>query len=314
MSVTEEGTMTRIQEQLSTLMADQPFTIRWALHDFRSGRFYGERVDESQWTASTRKVSVMMCLLHEVTAGRIDLDQRVEYTPDLAEGVQSGTFRYMTPGFSFPLRDALAQMIVSSDNICTRLVFDFLGADEREQLRVVNDFCQNSGLHHTIHRHVFPDTSRIPWYHTDAPMTTTTPADQILLLRAIVDGSLCAEGSQRLAVSQELCRYALDLMTQGWDSFEFARFLPDDVRVAQKGGRGVRGRSEIGVIYGRDGQPACAIAVYTDWVQTRLRDGRPGNELAIDLISAFGRGAWELIVNDSDIPADILEYGRPVTA
>lgn len=305
--------MSRIHEQLSALMGSQPFTTRWALYDFQSGKLYGERFDESQWTASTRKVSVMMCVLHEVTAGRIDLDEQVEYTSDLAVGVQSGTFRYMTPGFSFPLRDALAQMIVSSDNICTRLVFDSLGSDEREQLRVVNDFCQNSGLHQTIHRHVFPDTSRIPWYHTDAPMTTTTAADQIRLLRAIVDGSGSAAGSEPLGVRQELCSYALELMTQGWDSFEFARFLPDDVRVAQKGGRGVRGRSEIGVIFGRDGQPACAIAVYTDWVQTRLRDGRPGNEIAIDLISAFGRSAWELVVNGADIPTDIFEYGRQVT-
>lgn len=302
--------MNRIQDQISALMGDRPFTTRWALYDFRDGGFYGERVDEEQWTASTRKVSVMMCLLSEATAGRLDLDRVVEFTPGMAEGVQSGTFRYMTPGFSFPLRDALTQMIVSSDNVCIRLVFDALGADDRERLRVINDFCRNSGLHQTVHRHIFPDTTRIPWYHTDEPMTTTTAADQIRLLRAIVEGSESPEGSERLAVSQELCRYALHLMTQGWDSFEFARFLPDDVIVAQKGGRGIRGRSEIGVIYGADGKPAVALAAYTDWVQTRMRDGRPGNDLAIDLISAFGRSAWELVVNDADVPEEILNYGR----
>lgn len=312
MSLAKKETMDRIQEQLSTLMRDQPFTTRWALYDFRNAQFYGERFDEPQWTASTRKVSVMMCVLSEVTAGRIDLDREVEYTSGMAEGVQSGTFRYMTPGFSFPLRDALTQMNVSSDNVCTRLVFESLGADEREQLRVINDFCQNSGLHQTIHRHVFPDTSRIPWFHTDAPMTTSTPIDQIRLLKAIVAGSQSASGSDLIAVSQDLCSYALELMTLGWDSFEFARFLPDDVVVAQKGGRGVRGRSEIGVIFDSDGRAACALAVYTDWVQTRLRDGRPGNDLAIDLISAFGRSAWELVVNNTDVPASILDYGRPV--
>lgn len=306
--------MNRIQDQISALMKDRPFTTRWALYDFRTQSFYGKRFDESQWTASTRKVSVMMCLLAEATVGRIDLDEPVEYTVGMAEGVQSGTFRYMTPGFTFPLRDALAQMVVSSDNICTSLVFEALGPNEREQLRVINDFCQNSGLHQTIHRHVFPDTSRIPWYHTDAPMTTTTAADQIRLLQYMVEGTENAGGSQALAVSQENCRYALELMTLGWDSFEFARFLPDDAVVAQKGGRGVRGRSEIGVIYGADGQPACALAMYTDWVQTQLRDGRPGNDLAIDLISAFGRAAWDLVVNETDVPAGILSYGRNMSA
>lgn len=306
--------MNRIQQQLTALMDGRPFTTRWALHDFRDGQFYGQRFDEPQWTASTRKVSVMMCLLSEVTEGRLDLDAPVCYTAELAEGVQSGTFRYMTPGFRFPLRDALAQMIVSSDNICTRLVFSALGVDEREQLRVINDFCQNSGMHDTVHRHIFPDTSRIPWYHTDEPMTTTTAADQVRLLCRIVEGSRSAAGSPELAVSRDLCKYALELMAQGWDSFEFARFLPDEVKVAQKGGRGIRGRSEIGVIHDRNGDPACAIAVYTDWVQTRLRDGRPGNDLAIDVISAFGRGAWELVVNDTDIPDSILNYGSPVTA
>lgn len=306
--------MNHIQKQVSVLMEDRPFTTRWALYDFRTHNFYGERFDESQWTASTRKVSVMMCLLNEATAGRIDLDEPVEYTAGMAEGVQSGTFRYMTPGFTFPLRDALAQMIVSSDNICTSLVFGALGPNEREQLRVINDFCQNSGLHQTIHRHVFPDTSEIPWYHTDAPMTTTTAADQIRLLRCMVEGSQSGDGSEALAVSQKYCQYALELMKLGWDSFEFARFLPDEVVVAQKGGRGIRGRSEIGVIYGSDGFPSCALAMYTDWVQTQLRDGRPGNDLAIDLISAFGRAAWELVVNGTDVPTGIINYGRKASA
>lgn len=306
----QEGTMNPIQDQLSTLMGNRPFTTRWAVYDFRTGAFYGERYDEEQWTASTRKVSVMMCLLSEVTAGRVDLDRVMEYTPELAKGVQSGTFRYMTPGFTFPLRDALAQMIVSSDNICTRLVFEALGENEREQLRVINDFCRNSGLTRMVHRHVFPDTSVIPWYHTDEPMTTTAAGDQIHLLREIVEGSRNQGGSEALAVSRELCEYALELMSLGHDAFEFGRFMPDDVRIAQKGGRGIRGRSEIGVIYDREGRPAAALSAYTDWVQTRLRDGRPGNELALDVISAFGRAVWELTVNGSDVPAEILNIGR----
>lgn len=145
-------------------------------------------------------------------------------------------------------------------------------------------------------------------------MTTTTAGDQIRLMQHMVDGSQSEAGSTELAVSRELCQYALELMTLGWDSFEFARFLPDGAVVAQKGGRGIRGRSEIGVLYGSDGLPACAIAIYTDWVQTQLRDGRPGNDLAIDLISAFGRAAWELVVNETDVPADIINYGRNVSA
>lgn len=302
--------MSRIQEQISELMGDRPFTTRWAMYDFRTGSFYGERYDEEQWTASTRKVSVMMCLLSEATAGRIDLDTEMVFTAELAEGVQSGTFRYMTPGFSFPLRDALAQMIVTSDNVCTRLVFEALGADEREQLRAINDFCRNSGLTQMVHRHVFPDTSRIPWYHTDEPMTTTASVDQITLLRAIVEGSQNPAGSERLGVSQELCAYALELMSQGENGTGFGRLLPSDVRVAQKGGRGIRGRSEIGVIYDENGEVAVALSAYTDWVQTKLRDGRPGNEIALDLISAFGRAAWELVVNERDVPEEILQYGR----
>lgn len=302
--------MNHIQEQISTLMGDRPFTTRWAMYNFRDGRFYGERYDEEQWTASTRKVSVMMCLLSEASAGLVDLDQEMVFTAELAEGVQSGTFRYMTPGFSFPLRDALAQMIVTSDNVCTRLVFGALGKDEREQLRVINDYCCNSGLHQTVHRHVFPDTSRIPWFHTDEPMTTTAAADQIALLRAVVEGSENPEGSERLAVNQDLCQYALELMSEGENGTGLGRLLPRSVPVAQKGGRGVRGRSQIGVIYDVSNKPVVALSAYTDWVQTRLRDGRPGNEIALDLISAFGRGAWELVVNERDVPEEILNYGR----
>lgn len=302
--------MIDVQQRLSALAGDWPFLVRWALYDFATGIHYGERVDEVQWTASTRKVAVMMCVLSEVSAGRVDLQREFTYTPELAERVQSGTFRYMSTGFTFTLRDALTQMIVSSDNVCTQLVFQALGGTAQEQLQTVNDYCQNSGLHQTVHRHVFPDTSRIPWHHTDEPMTTSSVSDQVRLLRGIVEGCSSPEGSSALAVSQELCRFSLAVLSLGETSNGFARLLPDEVRVAQKGGRGIRGRTEVGVIFDNRDTPALALAVYTDWVQTRLRDGRPGNELALDMISSFGRGAWELLVNRSHIPDEVQFYGR----
>lgn len=293
--------MDRVEAELNAICDGEVFETRWHLRDLVHDRDWNRLGDVSGWSASTRKVSVMMALLSHAHRGNVDLDAQVRFTPELKNGVRSGTFRYMTPGSTFPLRDAVAQMIITSDNVCTRQVFEALGDDPAEQIQAVNDYCQSIGLRQTVHRHVFPDTKLVPWHHTDDPMTTTTASDQARLLDLIVRGADDTEQASLLACSPQLCHYALTLMSR-----EFAggmgAWLPRQATLAAKGGRGIRGRSHVGVAFADD-VARYAIAVYTDWVPVTLLDGSPGYLRALDTIASLTRRAWDLLVTDEPAPA-----------
>lgn len=287
--------MDPVEAELEAVCRDVPFEVRWRLEDLGGGRTWNRLGSVSGWSASTRKVSVMMAALSLAFRDALDLDRPVTYAPELKEGVRSGTFRYMTPGFSFPLRDALGQMMVTSDNVCTALVFGALGESPDDSIQAVNDYCQAIGLRDTVHRHIFPDTSLIPWYHSNDSMTTTTASDQARLLTAIVDGAGDAAAAERLGCSQDLCRYALTLMSREYDQ-QMTRLLPVRARGATKGGRGIRGRSHVGVIYTGE-TPRYVLAVFTDWVPVTMLDGRPGTVHALATISALTRRAWDVLVD-----------------
>lgn len=287
--------MDSVEDELGRICDRVPFEVRWCLQDFRSGRTCDRLGSTSGWSASTRKVSVMMAMLSLASRGALDLDRPVTYTAERRDGVRSGTFRYMTPGFSFPLRDALAQMMITSDNVCTALVFDALANSPENSIQAINDYCQSIGLRDTVHRHVFPDTSLIPWYHSNDTMTTTTAADQVRLLSRIVDGARDPRVAGLLGCSAELCAYALTLMSREYEQ-QMTRLLPAGAHGATKGGRGIRGRAHIGVVHA-DAVPRYALAVFTDWVPVTMLDGTPGTVQALSTIATLTRRAWDLLVD-----------------
>ncbi|WP_163020069.1 serine hydrolase, partial [Pseudomonas viridiflava] len=92
-------------------------------------------------------------------------------------------FKYLTPGFSISLRDALVQMIIVSDNVCTCMVL------ERISLARINDFCQSLDMGNTSHRNTIPRPD-LAIDHKLEEITTTSAFDQGLLYDLILQGSV----------------------------------------------------------------------------------------------------------------------------
>ena len=225
-----------LKERLNTRCEEECFDVRWHVQAFRSELDIHRNGETEQWSASTRKVSVMMALLSHVERGTVSLNEKIIYTEELGKGVQSGTFRYMSPGFTFTLKDALANMIITSDNVCTGLVFAALGKTETEQIQAVNDYCRAIGMRNTVHRHKWLDTKQVTWYHTDEGMTTTSATDQVRLLMKIVDGSRNEDAAKKLGVTSEHCRFALTLMRRENGLMGMGALLPENASMASKGG------------------------------------------------------------------------------
>jgi hypothetical protein len=97
-------------------------------------------------------------------------------------------------------------MIIVSDNTCTGTTVDMLGLDE------INAFCHRIGIKNTIHRFGIPTI--ISRDHTLEEVTTTTPADQGLLLDLILQGTQDANAASRLECTPEIYRLAMDILFQ----------------------------------------------------------------------------------------------------
>lgn len=160
-----------VAAQLNAICDAQPFVTRFMVRNLLSGEEIGRGENEETPSGSTRKTSIMMAVLKAASEGRLDLDQPVTYEKRLAEEVASGMFRYLTPGIVISLRDALAGMMVLSDNVCTKMVL------ERLTLEEVDSYCKTLGMANTHHRFLIPPLA-LAADHPLKTVTTTSAADR----------------------------------------------------------------------------------------------------------------------------------------
>ena len=280
--------MQDLTSRLNAICAAQPFTTTWCVRDMRSGVEIEEGGRIPMPSASTRKISIMMALLRKAHHGAVDLHEPCVVTEALKHEVASGSLRYMTPGLTIPLRDAMVQMIILSDNVCTKMVLQRLNLEE------LNDFCHAAGLDGTVHRFIIPPLG-IAWDHPVDAVTTTTPRDQVRLLGLIHAGCTDPEVAAVLGCSPELCQLAMDVLS--WQLYRnmIPGLLPFGTKVASKSGRSRRGRMDAGIVF-HDGSPLYAIAAYTDYVPETMPDGLPGYSAAFETVARLSRACWDVML------------------
>ena len=279
--------MRDLARRLNAICEAQPFATTWYVKDLITGEEADRGGHVVVPSASTRKTSILMYALTQVHACRLDLSAPCTVEARLQQGVTSGTYQHMTPGVALPLRDALVNMIITSDNVCTQLVLERLDRD------ALNAWCRRIGMADTTHRGNIPPPG-LSWDHPLEATATTTAADQGLLLDRMLRGASDAEEAAALGASIELCRLALDILS--WQRLRnlIPSLLPADTKVAHKTGRDPRGRSDAGIVY-RDGRPLFILAAYTDRVPETMPDGLPGFAAACATVGRLARACWDTI-------------------
>lgn len=281
--------MTRHQDLVARLDAicdEQPFITSWHFRNLLTGDRANRAGGVPTPSASTRKIAYLMAALREVHAGRIDLREPVVITEELLKGAVSGVLYFMTPGLTFPMRDALVQMIITSDNTCTTIIGD------RITVPGLNAFCASVGMTGTVIRHVVPPRD-MPVDSDFDFVAQTTPDDQAHLLQMILDGTRQQAAADCLGVTPQLCTVALEIL--GWQRYRNAipGLLPADARVANKTGTGRNGQMDAGIVY-RDGKPLFILAAYTHKVPQALPDGLPGHPISNQTIARLARACWDM--------------------
>jgi beta-lactamase class A len=276
-----------IASAIDEITQAQPFITSWHLHDLTTGATANRRGDIPTPSASTRKITFMMAALRAVHEGRLSLEQKLVAGPHLMEGVPSGVLYYMTPGFTLTLRDVIVQMIICSDNVCTGLIGEIMNVAE------LQDFCTRAGMASTTINHAVPPRD-MPMDAEFDFVAQTTPNDQGLLMRLILEGSGNAEAASRLGVTPELCQLALDILSWQMLRGSIPFYLPHGSKVANKTGTGKNGKMDVGLVY-RDGQPLFILAGYTHAVPAAMLDGMPGLNTAALTLARITRTAWDRI-------------------
>lgn len=263
----------------------QPFKTSWYVKDLRTGAEADRAGNVELPSASVRKISIMMAILKAVHQGRLSLDETVTVEERLQKDVASGTYRYMTPGTTMPLRDAIVNMIITSDNVCTQIML------ERLTLAEMDGFCREIGMVNSHHRHLIPPLG-IAYDHPVEMVTTTSTCDLGLLLDLILKGTEDEAAAAKLGCSPKLCRLAMDIMS--WQLLRqlIPSLLPFGTKVAHKTGRGRRGRMDAGIVFKGD-KPLYIMSVMTDFVPETMPDGLPGHAASFAIAGRLSRMCWD---------------------
>ena len=281
-------TATDLGHRLKALSEGRGFDLYWHVKLVKGGEHFTKGGDLKLPSASVRKISVMMAALHAVHTGRLDLRAPVVIEKEAQEGILSGVCQYMTPGLVIPMRDAILQMIITSDNICTYEVMKSF------EIPYFTDYCRRIGMSGTTHRTRLPPTGLDADHALDA-VTTTTARDQVHLLDLILRGTTDDAAAETLGVSRELCGMALQFL--GWQRYRnmIPGLLPTMTQVANKTGWGQRGWMDSGIVFHKN-EAIYILSATTDNVPETMPDGMPGQAASLRAIAELSRACWDELV------------------
>lgn len=115
----------RLAEHAATVDAK----VAYSIHPLDGGAAIRANGADQMATASTFKLYALAALYAADAAGKLSLNERVEYAPD-HHTHGSGVLKLVAPGLHPTLRDHARLMIVISDNVSTNAVLRALGGPE----------------------------------------------------------------------------------------------------------------------------------------------------------------------------------------
>jgi len=235
--------------------------------------------DEVFAQASSIKITVLANLYLQAQQGKLKLTDL--YTVQASDLVpDSDIMNGLTPGVTrITLRDLATMMVAVSDNAATNVLIDRVG------MANVNAMLDSLGLPHTRLRRKMMDLEAAK----QGRENISTPREMMMLLDAIYHGKV---------LNKESTDEFFKMLSTNKASF-IPRYLPADLKVANKPGELEAVRNDSGIVF-VEGRPY-VICVMTSF----LRNERDGEEA----ISTISLETWRLF----DRLSRATEYGRVVS-
>jgi beta-lactamase class A len=225
--------------------------------NLETGATYALAADEPVRTASTIKFPIMIECFAEAAEGKRDLAELIKLTEE--EKVSgSGILQDLSSGREYPLHDLIMLMITLSDNTATNLILNLIGGN------AVNARMTKLGLEQTRSmRKILGDGNKLkplPSGISDEGakpenkkwgIGRSSPHEMVILLEKLYRGEL---------VNKSASAEMLEILKKQRDHSSIGRDMKDVV-IANKSGALDALRSDIGIVYSKQGPIAMAITV-----------------------------------------------------
>lgn len=246
-----------LDDQLKNKIGSFPGKVSLYARNLDSGATYGIAENEPVRTASTIKLAIMVECFAEAAEGKLSWSEPIEVTA--GEKVSgSGILQDLTNGDKLPILDMVDLMIVLSDNTATNLILNRIGGN------AVNARMASLGLTQTrVMRKILGDGTNLkahPSGITDEGARPenkqwgtgrSSPREMVEILDKLYHGTLISKSA-----SDEM----LEILKRQRDHNCIGRDLID-VPIASKSGALDHLRSDVGIIYSKQGSIAMAITV-----------------------------------------------------
>ena len=288
-----------LSQELDHLCQLQPFATSFVFENLRNG--YEARIERNAdlivESFSTRKVQIMMLVLHHVETKRFSLfdEIQVKREDQFQSSLYSGILHAFQPGIKLTVYDLLVCMIALSDLTATYLLGNLVGG-----IRAFNEHANRIGMNRTKHTYIVP-----PLKNCQTALGVTSAGDMAQLLRLILEGSRDAQVATYLGVSSSLCQLALQIMTYQKLNTRIPFFL-DNVIVAHKTGSTLNRKhclvahvyADIGIVFDEKRNPLYLLAVFTNHVPQKINN-LPGKAMAELHIAQLSLVCYRHVMSDS---------------
>ncbi len=219
--------------------------------------------DETFPTASTIKIAILAELFRQAQQGKLNLNEIYTLQPsDLVGG--SGVANMLTPGTTkLTLRDVAVLMISVSDNSMTNVLINRVGMDN------VNALLDSLGLTHTRLRRKMMDVQAA----AEGRENVATPHEISQLLESLYRGKV---------LNKQSTDDFFNLLSIKKESY-IPRYLPEDLRIANKPGELEGVRNDCGLIF--TGKRPYVLCVMSSYVRHEREAG--------DAIAKVSFAAWQ---------------------
>ena len=231
-----------------------PGSVSVYAKNLETGQTYGLRENDPVRTASTIKLAILAECFFQVAEGRLAWTEPLTLTSAI-KVTGSGLLQEFSDGDKLPLRDVVDLMIVMSDNTATDMVLDRVDGNR------VNRRMAMLGLSQTrvMRKILLGSTSQEPGITEEGRkpenarwgIGRSSPREMVLLLEKIYRGEL---------VNKQASDDMLAILKRQRDHNGLGRDMKD-ITVANKSGALDHLRSDVGIVFSKNGPIAIAATV-----------------------------------------------------
>jgi beta-lactamase class A len=236
--------MRDIRPEIERLAAELGGTVGVAVRDIRNAFDFSFNEDVRMLSASTIKIPVLVEAVRQLSEGKVTLDTEF-VLPDENRTPGSGVLRFMHAGMKLTYHDLMVLMIITSDNLATNLLIDFLTPES------ISATMRGFGYVSTeVQRRIFDNEAM------NRGLQNWIAAGEI--------ADLCRRIYTKSAVGGEWDEIALNVMSRQLDKERLQVLLPDEIRIANKPGEQEEEMHDGGIIW-NDGFAYSICVTTTGW-------------------------------------------------